>query len=161
MSNTKLHKSLLTMLIGATLLATAGGAFATDGSQEPGPSGKVVLGTLSIVAAPAISVAGSNDGGPVVGVSAVGVGSAYVIIGIAEGASDTVQVVLQGVGNSAKASVNLSKSAAQTLGLSVGTSVQLSAEASGTVLIASGKVIAFIPNELGKALLGQSRIPNS
>jgi hypothetical protein len=162
MSTTKFHKSLLTMLISATLLATAGSAFATDGGSEaPGPSGKVALGTLSIVAAPALSVEESANGGPVAGVSAIGIGSVLIVAGIAEGAGDTAQVILKGAGNSVTATVNLSKSAVQTLGLSVGTTVQLSAEASGTVLIASGKVIAFIPNELGKALLGQSRIPNS
>ena len=158
MFNTKIKKPLLALLIGVAMLATAGGAFANDGSEDPGPSGKVVLGTMSILAAPAASIGGSGDGNPGLGLSAIGVGSAFIVTGIVEGAGDSVQVVLKGVGNSVAATINVSKSAAQSLALSVGTTVQLSAEASGTVLIASGKVIAFIPNELGKALLGQTRI---
>jgi|GEM_PF-1217467 len=159
---TKTKQSLMTALVatlfaGVALLATSGNAFA-DGSQDPGPSGKVALGTLSILGAPALSVNGSGNGNPLAGVSAVGVGSAFIIIGITEGAGNSMDVVLKGVGNSMTATVNLSKSAVQSLALSTGTAVQLSAEASGTVLIASGKVIAFIPNELGKALLGQSRV---
>ncbi len=158
----KTKQSVLIMLVtGAALLAATGNAFAEpDPSRDSGPSGLIALGTMSIVGAPAISAEGSGNGGPVVGLSAIGVGSGFIIAGIVEGGGDSVEVVLKGVGNSMTATVNLSKSAVQALALSTGTAVQLSAEASGTVLIASGKVIAFIPNELGKALLGQSRVPN-
>lgn len=34
-------------------------------------------------------------------------------------------------------------------------------ETTGTLLVASGKVVAFIPSELGEALLSQKRLPAS
>ncbi|VEB39686.1 Uncharacterised protein [Chromobacterium violaceum] len=35
----------------------------------------------------------------------------------------------------------------------------MTATASGTLLVTSGKVLAFIPNKVGEALLEHSRIP--
>jgi hypothetical protein len=45
------------------------------------------------------------------------------------------------------------KTAAAGASLAVGTSVKVVAEASGHALIASGKLVAYIPNEIGKSLL--------
>jgi hypothetical protein len=155
----KHHKFLLaSLLLGATLLGSATGAVA-GGSEGSTASDKVSIGTMSIITAPAFSVAGSTEGNPLAGASAAGVGSAFVVAGIAQGGGESVDVILDAVGAAGKLSVKISKSAAQSLGLSVGTTVHVVSEATGTILVASGKVLAFIPNKVGEALLSQTRLP--
>ncbi|HXA48350.1 MAG TPA: hypothetical protein VNW52_12020 [Burkholderiaceae bacterium] len=128
-------------------------------SENLGGSEKVSIGTMSILVAPAVSVGGSADGQPVAGASVAAAGSAFIVTGVAQGAGNSVEVMLEAVGAAGKLSVQLSKSAVQTLALSVGTTVRVISETTGTILVASGKVIAFIPNELGQALLSQARLP--
>lgn len=149
---------LASLLLGASLFGCAAGAVA-GGSETSTASEKVSIGTMSIIAAPAASVAGSVNGNPLAGLSAAGFGSAFVVSGIAQGGGESVEVILDAVGATGKLSVTLSKSAVQTLGLSVGATVHAVSEATGTILVASGKVVAFIPNKLGEALLSQARLP--
>lgn len=87
-------------------------------------------------------------------------GSAYVITGLAQGAGDTVKMSLDAVQGGAKLVVELSGKALKATGAAVGASVQVSAVASGTMLVTSGKVLAFIPNKLGEALLEHNRVPS-
>ena len=44
------------------------------------------------------------------------------------------------------------------IGISTGSAIQAIAESTGYTLMASGKILAFVPNELGKELLYQSRL---
>ena len=68
---------------------------------------------------------------------------------VLERASDGARVSLEFAGRSFERTV-----------LSVGKSVQLSVLASGTVLSVLGEAIAFVPNELGRALLHNERLTN-
>lgn len=147
--------------IAATLLALAGHAVCADGSLNLTASEKISIGTLSVVAAPVVSVTGSgkNDTGPVNGSLAAGLGGAYIVSGIAHAAKDGVELLLSSVASGAKLSIKISGKTADALGVSVGATVQVLAETTGTLLVASGKVIAFIPNALGEALLSQKRLP--
>jgi len=85
-------------------------------------------------------------------------GGAYVVSGIVEGASNVVEILLSSVANGAKLSVKISGKTANAIGLSAGATVQVISETTGTLLVASGKVIAFIPNALGEALFSQKRL---
>lgn len=67
-------------------------------------------------------------------------------------------VVLKGVSDGISVTVQLSGQAIQGLGLASGAMVQASAVATGHILISAGKVIAFIPNELGKALIHHEKV---
>lgn len=67
-------------------------------------------------------------------------------------------VVLKGVSDGVSVTVQLSGQAIQGLGLASGAIVQASAVATGHILISAGKVIAFIPNELGKALIHHEKV---
>jgi hypothetical protein len=154
-----LKKSVLVPLLSAALwFGCAVNAVAGE-SENSSASEKVSIGTMSILVAPIASVGGLSSGQPLAGPSLAGGGSAFVVTGIAQGAGESVNVILDAVGAVGKVSVQLSKSAVQSLALSVGTTVRVISETTGTVLVASGKVIAFIPNELGKALLSQARLP--
>jgi hypothetical protein len=54
--------------------------------------------------------------------------------------------------------MRLTGQAARGASLVVGSAVEVVAVSTGSLLVASGKAIAFIPNEIGLALLHQSRV---
>jgi hypothetical protein len=94
------------------------------------------------VAAPVIlSVAGAVLVVKVVEVTARG--TVYVLERASDGARVSIEIVAQGVKHTA---------------LSAGTAVTVSVIGTGIVLSALGEAIAFIPNELGRALLHNERI---
>lgn len=154
-SRTAFSKAILSgaILLGCVTCAYAGG-FETSTASE-----KISIGTMSIIAAPVASVGGATNGDPLAGASLAGIGSAYVVSGIVQGGGESVEVILDAVGAAGKLSVKLSKSAMQSFALPAGTTVRVVSETTGTILVASGKVIAFIPNKLGEALLSQTRLP--
>ena len=85
------------------------------------------------------------------------VASGQVMIASLEAVGEGVVIVLKGASEAGSASIQLSGQAAQGLSLAVGTVVSVVAVSTGHVLVASGKAIAFIPNELGKSLLYHSK----
>lgn len=130
-----------------------------NGSDLRG-SETISVGTLSILAAPVASAAGSaGKGGPVAGVALASIGGFYVISGIVDVGGDSAEVMLNAVKGAGKLLAKVAKSALNTVGASVGATVEVSAVATGTLLVASGKVLAFIPNTVGEALLHHSRVP--
>ena len=94
----------------------------------------------------------------------IGVLSAMPVVIVASGASLTVRAVeasadgttwvLERAADGVRASVKLAGNAS----VAVGTSVIVTAVASGNVLSVAGKAIAFIPNEIGAALLHNERV---
>lgn len=98
-------------------------------------AGLVVLGSLSAVAA-----------------------SGYVVIASVETVAESVVVVLKGASAGAEASVQLSGAAAAGLSDAAGKAVTVTATSTGHMLVLSGRVLAFIPNETGKSLLHHSRV---
>lgn len=89
------------------------------------------------------------------------VGSMLVIEGV-EKAGDSVVIVLKGVGqgvsDATTVSVKVGASAIGNTSLAVGSAVKVVAEGSGHALYLSGKLIAFIPNEIGKSLVHHSPV---
>ncbi|MDC7689435.1 hypothetical protein [Vogesella indigofera] len=130
------------------------------GSLEMNPSEKVSIGLLSIVTAPIGVVGGSVAGEPVQASMLPVIGSALVVTGIVESGASGVKVLLESVKTGSKLALDMSKSAFQASGTAIGSTVQASATASGTVLVVSGKVLAFIPNTVGEALLEHSHVPS-
>ena len=98
-------------------------------------------------------VTGSVVGGSII---AVAVGGSLVVASVAA-VGEGIEVVLKNVAKGSTATVRLSGKAAQQLSLAVGTVVDVVATATGHILMASGKAIAFIPNEAGKALIRSSK----
>ncbi|MBB3220605.1 hypothetical protein [Pseudoduganella umbonata] len=82
-----------------------------------------------------------------------------VIVAGSEKVSDGVELVVESVGNASRSTVRLSGEAATSLSIASGTMVDVVATSTGHALVLSGKVIAFIPNELGKALLRREKVP--
>jgi len=71
------------------------------------------------------------------------------------GASGTV--VLRGVSDAAEVSVRVPVQMLSEAGVSVGTTVTAVADASGYLLTAGGRVLCYVPNQVGRSLLGSSR----
>ena len=74
-----------------------------------------------------------------------------------QASADGVVLVLRGASGAVETSARVSGEAAQAAGVGVGTSVKVVAESTGYALIASGVLLAFVPNEIGRALLHSSR----
>ena len=131
------------ILRGVLTVALAAGLAAVQ--AHPNPSDASVLSTLPIalsVAAP-VMVLSAGATLSVVAVEATSVGTVWVL----ERASD-----------GARASVQLSAQAAGALSLGVGSAVLVTALSTGWLLSAAGHALAFIPNQLGAALLYNERI---
>jgi hypothetical protein len=92
-------------------------------------------------------------GGSLLSVAAAG---SVVVVSVALSAEGVV-LVLKGAGEASTATVRLSGEAARGLSIAAGTVLEVVATTTGHVLVLSGKALAFVPNELGKALLHHER----
>jgi hypothetical protein len=127
--------SLFAMFLFCSATAYAGQSLSEASVAIPAASGVVILGSMSVLAA-----------------------SAVVTVKSVEVVGDGAVIVLNGASDMASASVKLSAQAAKGLSLTAGTVVNVAAVSTGHVLVAGGKAIAFIPNEIGTALLHQSKV---
>ncbi|MEQ1775497.1 MAG: hypothetical protein ABL891_17110 [Burkholderiales bacterium] len=96
-------------------------------------SGMVISGSVGVLAASGELI--------VVGVEQSGRGVSVVVKNVGDASGEIVTVLING--------------AAAAL-MAIGSALQASATGVGYVLVASGKAIAFIPNEIGQSLLHQS-----
>jgi hypothetical protein len=104
-------------------------------AKLPEASGMIVMGGASMIAGSGMLVVES--------VTAVGEGSVVVLKGASDGVTTSVRV---------------SAELGRQLSTAVGGSVQVVATSTGNLLVMSGKAIAFIPNEIGLALLHHSQL---
>jgi len=86
------------------------------------------------------------------------VGGATLTVVSVEASANGTLCVLERASDGARASLRLSAQTAGALSLGVGSVVLVSALGSGWLLSAAGQAIAFIPNEIGAALLHDERI---
>ena len=84
-------------------------------------------------------------------------GAVLTVVAVEASAEGTVGV-LQRASDGARASVRLSARAAGGMSVAVGTAVTVAAISTGWVLSAAGQAIAFIPNQVGAALLYNERV---
>lgn len=66
-------------------------------------------------------------------------------------------ITLRGIAGGAEASVQMSSKAIEGSAIAVGLMLQATVSATGVLLVAGGKALMFIPNEMGKSLLHHSR----
>lgn len=137
----KLHRTLLFVIAAALPPAVHAGA----GGEAS---------ALSTASALASSMAGVVAGNPALLVG----GSVLTIVAIEEGLGHGPTLVLKGLSGASTASVRLSAKAAGGVSLAVGGAVRVVGEASGQALYYAGKLIAFIPNEVGKSLVHHSSL---
>lgn len=121
---------------------------------------------LSIgLAAPRAALAGPNDASLLSAMSmlpvAVSVAAPAVVLSAGaqlavkavESTANGSMLILERLSDGAQCSIELSGKALDRASLKAGTAVQASAIGAGMILSAAGTVIAFVPNEVGRALL--------
>jgi len=129
-----------TALLALLLSASAAMPAAARDSVENGSTASAAMSVMA-VAAPAW---------------AAHQGSEFVVRAV-KVTTDGVEVLLQGVSGAIETSATIARNAAAAASIGVGTSVRVVAESTGYALVASGVVLAFVPNEIGRSLLHQSR----
>ncbi len=85
-------------------------------------------------------------------------GSGMVIVDSMAVVGEGSVVVLRSASTGVTASVRVTADVAKQLSGAVGQSVQVVAVSTGNLLVMSGKAIAFVPNEIGLALLHQNKL---
>ncbi len=120
--------------LGSAHANAQGGSTMSQASElSAGGSALVILGSMSLVAA-----------------------SATVVVASVEVVGESTIIVLKGASDAATATVKLSGEVARGMSIVAGTGVSVVAMASGYALIVAGEMLAFVPTELGRALLHHS-----
>ncbi len=84
------------------------------------------------------------------------VGSAMVVESVTV-IGDVVEIVLKGAANASRAVLTLTADSVKAASVGVGHSLKVVAEGTGYLLVASGKVLCFVPGEAEQALVRSSR----
>lgn len=142
-----MRRRLLVLIAALTLLGTPGARAQSEASM--------VLSAL-----PVASVLGlSTAAGAVVALpAALSVGGAVLVVRAVEASARGTVYVLERASDGARVSVELLAGGTVAASVAVGTVVTVSVIAAGTILSAAGEVLAYIPNEIGKALLYNERL---
>ncbi|WP_193615656.1 hypothetical protein [Massilia sp. YMA4] len=125
------------LLLASLLCFTCATAPLASAADASAPSEAVSEVTGSVVAGSLLTVA---------------VGGSLVVASV-QAVGEGLELLLKNVVDGSTATVRLSGKAAKGLSVAAGTAVQVVATGTGHVLMASGKALAFIPNEAGKALI--------
>ena len=151
----RLHRTATTALANTALVLGLAAAPTARAQSDASlmlsalPIASVVVGTAASVGASAtvvaLPVALSVDG------------ARLIVKGVQASAKGTVWL-LESASDGAVASIELSAGAVGASATSVGTAILVSVVGTGVLLSAAGEVIAFIPNEIGKALLYNERL---
>jgi hypothetical protein len=108
----------------------------------------------STPSAMSVDASGMVVSGSLLSVAAAG----SAVVASAEVAGDGVNLVLDAGGRASVATVRVSAAAARGLSVGAGTVLQVVALSTGELLVLSGKVLAFIPNTAGAALLHHAQV---
>ena len=146
--NPKATMMLKTKLMSRRLVALALCVAIAPPALAHGSSSGSELSALSMLPI-AVSVAA-----PVAVLSA---GAALTVVAVEASATGTVWV-LERASDGVRGSVMLSADVARGASLLVGSAMLVTAVSAGWVLSAAGKVVAFVPNQLGRALLHHERV---
>ncbi len=114
------------------------------------------VASVAVTGVAASTAAGALSAAPVILSMA---GAVFVIKAVEVTAKGTVYV-LERASDGARVSVEILGAGLKSSAIGVGTTVTVSVIGSGIVLSAAGEALAFIPNELGKALLHSERLTN-
>jgi hypothetical protein len=137
-----MKRILLVSLLG--LAIGSGAAQAAHAGPAGGPS--------------AASQASANLSGVVVFGSILSVAAAgSLVVASVRTVGEGVEVVLESALDASRTTVRLSGKALGGLSLATGAVLEVVTASTGYVLVMSGKTIAFLPNEAGKALLHHAR----
>ncbi len=112
------------------------------------------VASLVVVGLGASTAAGASVAAPVI-LSTVG---AVFVVKVVEVTARSTVFVIERASDGARVSVEIVGQGMKQTAISAGTLVTVSVIGTGIVISALGEAIAFVPNELGKALLHNERI---
>jgi hypothetical protein len=133
-------------------------ALATAGTATPGWAQSDVSAASAASMMPLASVVGASAGAVVAIPAAFSMAGAVLVVKSVELSAKGTVYVLERVSDGAKASVEVSGKIATGLSTAAGTVVSVAIISTGVVLSVAGTVIAFVPNEIGRALLHNERV---
>jgi hypothetical protein len=136
------HLACRRHLVHAALAAALAGPLAGPRAQSADASALSALPIAVSIAAPGMVLS---------------TGVILTVVAVQASADDTV-CILERASDGARASVRLAGRAEGALALSLGTAVVVTAVSSGWVLAVASQAIAFVPNEIGAALLYDERV---
>jgi len=146
-----------TSLVATTILAIS--PLAAHAHRDDGLSALSALSALPV--ASVVIAGGTAVGASTAAVTlpvALSAGGAVLVVRAVEVTARGSLCVLERASDGARVSLEFAGRGIERTALSVGRSVQLSVLASGAVLSVLGEAIAFVPNELGRALLHNERL---
>lgn len=116
--------------------------------------------SLALSALPLASVAGASvvAGSVLVVPVALSVSGAVLVVQAVEVSARGTIYLLERASDGARVSVEVAASGAAAASLAVGAAVTVSVVGAGIILSAAGEVLAFIPSELGRALLHNEQL---
>ena len=94
----------------------------------------------------------------VIAPASVLVGGTVFTVKSVQASAHGTRIVLKGVANASEVSIEVSGDVASKSSTIAGKAATISVIASGTIVSVAGEVIAFIPTEIGQALLHSERI---
>jgi len=131
-------RTIVCLLAAAAMLQVSGPVFAqSEGASEA----SMAPVALSVIAPASVLV-----GGSVLTVKSV------------QAFAHGTTIVVKGVANASEVSIEVSGDVASKSATIAGKAATVSVVASGTIVSVAGEVIAFIPSEIGQALLHSERI---
>ena len=150
-----LRRAAMTAIASTALLLGLASAPA-DHAQSDASMLASALPEASVVVGSAVSVSASTA---VVALPvALSVdGAKLVVKGVQASAKGTV-LLLESASDGAAASIEISGKALRATGASLGDTILVSVIVTGALLSVAGEVIAYVPNEMGKALLYNERL---
>lgn len=140
--NLSISKRLTSLVLAVSLSA------ASISAAAHGPGGGSELSALSMLPI-AVSV--------VAPLAVLSAGAALTVVAV-EGSAVGSVWVLERASDGARASLTLSGELARGASVAVGSAVLVTALSAGWMLSSAGKVIAFVPNQIGRALLHNERV---
>ncbi len=147
----KWQRHVLALACASLVISSIGTAHAVGASEGSARASEMSVATLSM--ATGVLVVGS--------LSAVVLSGQAIVTGIeavGESVVVTVAASAEGVSTAAGATLRLSGRAAQEAGVAVGSVLIVSAVATGIVLRSAGRIVCFIPNERGRALIRSRQV---
>jgi hypothetical protein len=153
-TSSALRRGLVAVYTGLAIVGAASSPAAI--AQSEISAAMSVLPVASVIVSGA---AASTAAGAVLAVPAVlAVSGAVLVVKVVEVTARGTVYVLERASDGARASIELGGKALKGGVLAVGSTVAVSVIGSGIVLSALGEAIAFVPNELGRALLHNERL---
>ena len=161
-----LHNTLFATL-SAISIALSTAMFSPQSSAH-NSNGLSAISTLSALPVASVLVMGGAVGTSAVGASVAGValpvalsatGAVLVVKSVEVGARGTI-CLLERASDGATATIKIAGNLAERMTLRTGQAVQVSVVGAGAVLSVAGAAIAFVPSELGRALLHNERLTN-